>query len=389
MLKFPSVELPAPVFAVLVVVWGFVVFRLRTISRSPQDRVVALAFLCFAVSATTVVRELRYAIDQVTGVPDLAIMIGHLAALAGVASVLRFGLMVTGRRTRLVTAGLCVLAGAAVVMTAMFLVVPRSLEEPDFAYWHPTHPATIVYHLTNIAVTSAGMVAGAVLLFPLWRREARGPLRVALFLLWLACLANLAYSGLRCWYVVAYGFGFVPRGTRYVTYGQITEMTLFLGILLAVTAGLVQVGLNVARWVRRLRGYRRLGPLWTELVEAVPSVVLGAPPRWFAGSLELRLYRRTVEIRDAQLELSGRVSPDTRAFAGVELEEAGVVEPLALDACVLRIGLLSPPALHPAETSAWSAASDVDAEVADLLALRRHLHDPAVVAAARRSLTPR
>ncbi|HEX8867033.1 MAG TPA: MAB_1171c family putative transporter, partial [Lentzea sp.] len=350
----------------------------------PQDRVVALAFLCFAVSSTIVVRQLRYAFDQFTGVPDLALMIGNLTGLAGIAFVLQFGLMAVGTSARLVTAGRYVLAVAAPVMVAMFLLVPRRLDEPDFAYFHPDHPATIIYHLVDITVMCAGVVAGALLLYPLWRRRASGPLRVALFLLWLGCLSLIVYSGCRYWYVLWYGFGFVPRFTRYETYGQFTEMALYLGMLLAVLGGLIQAGLSTARWLRRWRGYRQLGPLWTELVAAVPSVVLERA----GGSLELRLYRRTVEIRDAQLELAGRVSPDTRACAGMVLEDAGVTDPLALDACVLRIGLASPEALHPAETSAWSPASTLDDELAALLALSRELRSPAVVAAAERSLTP-
>ncbi|MGI5507206.1 DUF6545 domain-containing protein [Lentzea sp. CA-135723] len=167
------------------------------------------------------------------------------------------------------------------------------------------------------------------------------------------------------------------------------EVVARLSFLLAALSAVVHAAFNLVRWARRARGYRLLGPVWTELVAAVPSVVLGDPPRWFAGPLELRLYRRAVEIRDAQLEVSGRVSPDVRAFAGTALAEAGVTSALALDACVLRIGLALPDAAHPAETSAWSGSSSLDDELADLLALRRELRDPAVLAAARRSLTPR
>ncbi|KJK33398.1 hypothetical protein UK23_46205 [Lentzea aerocolonigenes] len=384
MVEFPSLELPIPVLAVLVVVWGFVLFRLRTVRRSPQDRTVALAFLCFALSSTFVVREVRYAVDRLAGVPDLALLIGHLTGLAGVAFVLRFGLMAMGTSTRFVTVGRYVLVVAAVVLVAVFPLIPRDLEKPDFGYFHPTHPAVITYQLVDISTMCAGVIAGAVVLFPLWRRRASGPLRVALFLLWLGCLSVTVYSGCRYWYVIWYGLGIVPQGTQYTKYGQFTEIALYLGMLLAVLGGLIQAGLSAARWFRRLRGYRRLGPLWTELVAAVPSVVLERA----GGSLELRLYRRTVEIRDAQLELSGRVSPDTRAFAGMALEEAGIGDPLSLDACVLRIGLASPAALHPAETSAWSAASNLDDELDDLLALGREMRNPAVVAAAGRSLMP-
>lgn len=388
MVRFTSVELPFAVFAVLVAAWGFVLFRLRVMNRSRHGRLVALASLCIATTCTIVVRELRYAFDQFVGVPDLAILAASVTTLAGIAFTLQFGLVVNGANARFVRVANVVLAGAVLVMFCMFLIVPRRMDEPDFAYWHPTHPATIVYHLVHISCMTAGVVAGAVLLYPLWRHQARGPLRAALFLLWLGCLSLVVYAGCRYWYVIAYGSGFVPQGTRYANYGRFTELAMVLGVLFVMLGGLVQAGLNVVRWVRRLRGHRLLRPLWTELVEAVPTVALGNPPRWFAGSLELRLYRRTVEIRDAQLELAGRVSPDTRAFAGMELEEAGVTEPLALDACVLRIGLASPQALHPAETAVWSAASSLDDELENLLALQRELRNPTVVAAAERSLTP-
>ncbi len=386
--RFSPLEVPAVVFAVLVVTWCLVVFRMRLAARSLRGRLAALAFLCFATSATLVVRDLRYGLDSSSGVPDLAILISALATLAGIAFVVQLGLAVAGTNVRVLRSAQTGLAVVALVMVAAFLFIPRRLDQPDFGYWQPTHPATLVFHLVGLTCMATAVVTGLVALGPLWRHRARGPLRVALFLLWLGLLSFVVYAGCRYWYVIAYGFGFVPQGTRYATYGRFTELAMALGVLLLSMGGLIQVALNAVRWLRRLRGYRRLGPLWTELTGAVPSVVLGTPPRWFAGSLELRLYRRTVEIRDAQLELAGRVSPDTRALAGVNLEEAGVDDPLALDACVLRIGLASPPALHPAETSAWSAASTVDDELAALLALDGRMRDPAVVAAAGRSLMP-
>ncbi|MFS8104945.1 hypothetical protein LFM09_48375 [Lentzea alba] len=385
MIRFPSLEVPILTFAVLAVAWGFILFRMRLVNRSAQGRVISLAFLCLAVAPTVAVRPLRYFFDRVVGVPDLTILIGGVATLAGIALVVQFGLIVTGTNVRFVRVAQTVLAGASLVMVTMFLIVPRRLDEPDFGYWQPTHPATIIYHLVTLTCTSGGLVIAAKLLLPLWRRSTGGPLRVALFLLWLGFLWLLVYAGCRYWYVISYGFGFVPRFTRYETYGQFTEIAAGLGVLCVVLGGLIQAGLNAMRWLRRLRGYRRLRPLWTELVDAVPTVVLR---RRFGGSLELRLYRRTVEIRDAQLELAGRVSPDTRASAAMALEEAGLSDPLALDACVLRIGLSSAPALHPAETSAWSADSGLDDEVANLLELNRLLRDPAVVAAAQRCLTP-
>lgn len=74
------------------------------------------------------------------------------------------------------------------------------------------------------------------------------------------------------------------------------------------------------RW-RVWRLTRALGPLWRRLIEAVPHVQFMDDPSTSLVTLmpaeraEYRLYRRTLEIRDAQLALRPYIPPDVPGWA--------------------------------------------------------------------------
>jgi hypothetical protein len=78
-------------------------------------------------------------------------------------------------------------------------------------------------------------------------------------------------------------------------------------LLFAAGAALPALG-GLQRWLAHYLALQRLRPLWASLVASVPHVVLGDPPGRVADLLtvrgvDLRLYRRIIEIRDAQWEL--------------------------------------------------------------------------------------
>ncbi|MEW2435954.1 MAB_1171c family putative transporter [Streptomyces caniferus] len=70
------------------------------------------------------------------------------------------------------------------------------------------------------------------------------------------------------------------------------------------------------RW-RDGSSYRNLAPLWLDLTTATPDVILG-PGQRFQGMvipLQLRLYRRVIEIRDAMIVLRNYVDPSALDLA--------------------------------------------------------------------------
>lgn len=78
-------------------------------------------------------------------------------------------------------------------------------------------------------------------------------------------------------------------------------------------------------WLRTSWLLRRLRPLWTRLSDAVPQVKL--PSRLIAPrNAQFTLYRRVVEVRDAQLVLRPYVHPDIGAWTRQAATEAGLDE---------------------------------------------------------------
>ncbi|GLZ40838.1 MAB_1171c family putative transporter [Actinokineospora sp. NBRC 105648] len=87
---------------------------------------------------------------------------------------------------------------------------------------------------------------------------------------------------------------------------------------LMVAAMMASVLAQGARQAKALRALRGLGPLWTSLVGVVPHVRLATPGTRFA-SVDLRLYRRVIEIRDALLILRDYVDDETVARARAQV----------------------------------------------------------------------
>ncbi|MFE9582079.1 MAB_1171c family putative transporter [Nocardia sp. NPDC006044] len=125
-----------------------------------------------------------------------------------------------------------------------------------------------------------------------------------------------------------------------------------------VSAVLVRAGLD-----RESRWCRRLHPLWHDLTTAVPEVVL-PPDREDRRGSSARLYRMTVEIRDALLHLKQYV-PDPSAAGTSDLR--AYARDIAAAARLKRHG--TPPA-NPGRAVQFPAG-DRTTELSNLLALSR------------------
>ncbi|MGW0392196.1 MAB_1171c family putative transporter [Streptomyces sp. NPDC003042] len=90
-----------------------------------------------------------------------------------------------------------------------------------------------------------------------------------------------------------------------------------IGALLQITGWTIPSwGIHVTRargWIRSYRSYLRLRPLWWALYQASPDIALDPPRSWPRDLVpprdpHYRLYRRVIEIRDAQLMLRASLS---------------------------------------------------------------------------------
>ncbi|GHF94154.1 MULTISPECIES: MAB_1171c family putative transporter [Amycolatopsis] len=385
--ELPVFTVPVVAAAASVVLWLVVVSGLPRLPRSAPQRAVTAFFLLLLLCVPTSLPGVRHAVDTVAHVPDLAILLGHLGTLLAFIAILEPAAGVDAGRRAMLRRGQLAFTVIMTALVTLFLLIPRRLDQPDFGLWQVRHPAVVTYQLLFQVCLGLGLALAVAFLLPRRRSARRGALRSALSLLLLGAATGLLYVAARMWYIVGHGFGFLDQIARPV-YGTITFLLLWTAAALAGSAALVRVAWAGARQIRHRITYHRLGTLWRTLTDAVPGTVLEPPPRLPAAVLPTRtfrrrLYRRIIEIRDAQLELAGYVGPADHEAAEAALRDRGADDPAGRDACVLHLGLQRkdhvPPRGPGPRPAARTTDGTLDDELADLLRLRTAMGDQQVV----------
>ena len=137
------------------------------------------------------------------------------------------------------------------------------------------------------------------------------------------------------------------------------------------------------RWWRARRGLRRIDPLWAALRAALPQIALETGRGASLRGPEFALYRRVIEIRDAQLALRPYAHPDAARWAGPG------ADPATMEAAVLAAALVGH--AHGRRYGAEHPFQDVDASLTSESAwlarvARQYVHAEAVARVRRRAL---
>ncbi|RJQ75383.1 hypothetical protein D5S17_21065 [Pseudonocardiaceae bacterium YIM PH 21723] len=279
----------------VIAMWVATIVRAPQAVRDPRQRGIWLAVVLIAVAMTVHMAEIFTALSTLAD-PHVLQLGSHVVTVADGTAVL--GLIVaalTGRRYvwPLVGAGGLVIA----VLSWIYLSAPppTALDtELPLSYWW----LFAGYHFAAIAVSA----------LVCWRYAHKAPhwslagglyslglgLAVACFM-WVITL-NFLITHVPAWFEY---FG-IFKGAE--------ALLLAVGVLLPTYN-------SVRHRVLLARSYYGLGPIWRDLIDGVPSVALQGQRvslrdrLWPAYPLELRLYRRTIEIRDAILTLRDYITP--------------------------------------------------------------------------------
>jgi uncharacterized protein DUF6545 len=290
-----------------------------------------VSFLVQSPAARTVQDALLVNLGQLLG--NGTTLVAAFAARAMVLHLLFDETVAAARVRRRVLALLLVLAG----MTAAFLATPMA---PD-RFTTPSPPGGIVLYYAlftgylTLAVTDLMRLA--------WRNADRvhdPALRTGLRLLAGSAVASAAYLVARLGVLTAgwSGVAVSGGGDRFGTL-EFLVATVLPGVGVTLTVAGIVLG-AWGRWNRDRRSYRRLRPLWEAARDGCPEVVLPLPP---GAGVRLRLYRRIIEIQDAQRTARMRLSAarqreidEAVAGCGLEPEAAAAVTEAAMFAAGLR-----------------------------------------------------
>jgi hypothetical protein len=268
-------------------------------------------------------------VSGVLGVPNGGRLLGNSLTLISAAGLQAMMLYVAHRpeaarprlRVRLV-ALVVVLAGMSVSLLAA-----HTVETNQFLTVYERYPPVIAYQLFYLSFLGLAIV-DLLHLSIRYSRYATGPLRWGLRVVAAGALLGVAYFIYKLMFVIA---GFTHTGAPAGESGISTILAGSAGILVAIGATMPLWARYVVLPWRRARqyvAYRRLAPLWQALHDALPEIALtsaqamtGRYQRWQIG---IRLYRRVIEIRDAQLILRPYGDPAAVSQARKDAKRRGL-----------------------------------------------------------------
>jgi hypothetical protein len=300
----------------------------------------ALATMAFTMAALQLVNY----VDQWLGIPDVTALIAHILALASnTASLVVVILWMKGpdgARSR-IRAWLVAVSLITAVEITLFVVGSSGSESKSFWIDNATHPLGAVYIALYLLVLEVVRLAIFRLCWS-YSLVATDP--------WLR--RGLRTAALGSATLLIYG---PARGVTLLPI-QINRVAWEIGLTVCMTSGvfLLLLGLvapswgpylsDFRRWTRDISSYRALYPLWSDICQAVPDVVLhpSASPlrdQLILRDVNYRLYRRVIEIRDGWLALRSYLNPQIALEAAGQGELANEDPQVALGVTHIRSAL--------------------------------------------------
>ncbi len=223
-----------------------------------------------------------------------------------------------------------VLGAFVVALWACFLLAPVDTPTVMFTRDYGHEPAVAAYLVVSLAylwLALIDVIRGTMR----YGRSAQEPLAIALRLIGLGCWLGLGYIAVKVVFVVMLvaGGGNVDGGLE----STISRLLAVGGGLLVITGSVLpylarHVG-TARTWIVTYRNFRQLYPLWALMYQAEPGIALDPPGSRLADALQvrdldLRLYRRVIEIRDGYLALAPYLPPKAGLPARSDDDQAEV-----------------------------------------------------------------
>ncbi|MEV4709061.1 MAB_1171c family putative transporter [Actinoplanes sp. NPDC049316] len=342
----------------LVLLWGTVLIRLPTLWRDTQQRAMWATLLALALTKTVATPGVNGLLADFVAQPQV---IPHFLGVTAGFFLLRFISLITAyysARPRAAAYQTLLVAGVLTTMLTLCIVAPDGITTkvtelsgtaiaPEVtAYWIVLNG----YLGTVLAITSR--------LFWRVRRSAPpGLLRQGLNAMAAGTLVIALYAIFKTALIVLHAFDVT---TKVDAVEPIANAVRAIATIVAVIGAAVPATGKLRSLVRAYRSLRALAPLWRTMRRTFPEVILFSRRRAIvelAGveDVQLRLYRRVIEIRDGLLALRDYLPSD--AFANARAFLGDRATPTLVEACGIALALNR----HRAATTAGPTTSTLNA----------------------------
>jgi hypothetical protein len=310
--------------------WVTTAWRTAKVWRKGADRTLWWTFFGLAIMMTLRLPAGR-ALDHWTGIADLSYLLKHL--LGGVlssATLLAFlrgvsGQAATGRRAKHLRIALPLVT--AVTMSVLFLAELQPYETHRIFRDPTARWALVAYTVVFLGYLSSSLIGGIRVCWRWSGDSGSRSLSWGLRIIGAGLAAGVAYCITRIAAIVTRvtGDGILDGDLD----DYVSTYLLMTALLLIVAGSSLPATGKLRAWQAERTALLRLRPLWRELTEATPSVRLNptrsrAAERLDPRNVHGRLYRRTIEIRDAALSLSDYAPVHLREQAMAHVQSRGL-----------------------------------------------------------------
>lgn len=383
------------VAAIAVLLWLTAAAEALSIARrdvpEPALHMLLLTFVLLALSATFFVPAAHLASGRVTGVANLGEPIARTALNGAAWSVQMFLLRLNDPQTASTRARRRAVLLAVVVLTQWSLFLAAPVDRPTRMFTRdygsiPVVTAYLIVPLAYLGIALIDVIRGT----GRYRHRAGGSLATGLRLIGMGSWLGLGYIAVKIAFLAALARGGQAGSGIESAAGRLLALC---GASLIITGSLLPLvaahAAPLRDWQHSYRQYRKLYPLWELAYRAKPEIALDPPSSALTDALrlrdvQLRLYRRVIEIRDGRLALTPHLDTDVVATARKGALRAGLA-PADADAAAEAAALLDaahrPPTTGPFDRGTDPAPTSPDnattlAEEIDwLLRVTRHLHE--------------
>ncbi|MBQ1076772.1 hypothetical protein KBX06_27010 [Micromonospora sp. C31] len=311
--------------------WFALGYMMRLQRRHPSQarRAICIGLGAFAAGITVAIPPIATEIDRVSGLPNLAKVLSHAGALtisASAENMLLYLALPPAKAAARTRRWVWVTACAFLVMAGLFVYTLTYDEPVLLTVEYATDPVVTAYLLIFLLLGFFAYCFDITRLCWSFARICGRPwLRRGLRITAVGAAFALLYSTNKIAYLIAYWAGYQPAGERQIA-----------AVLVTIGALLITIGLTMPAWGPTLRitrrwedfhSYRRLEPLWRDLIAALPELELDPSlrrPLAAVRDIDYALTRRVAEIRDGRLALRPYLDVGVTALAEQFAEQAGL-----------------------------------------------------------------
>ncbi|MGW0435937.1 MAB_1171c family putative transporter [Micromonospora sp. NPDC003197] len=319
--------------ALTVGVSGYKLLRVRRDRRASGLRYLSAFFFFLGLGLATMAQPTLILASHFEPVPNLARLVGNGLEMTAAYFLGALGQSIARpQHTRQWLRRHGIILAAAIALMATLLLLADTQHTLNFVNVYSRDPLVVGYLAVFFLYIAASLATFIHSVGGYVRHIEATALRVGL---------RFAVAGAALGIIWAGWSGVRPMIT--LTTGRSLATTLPVGSAIgAICVVLWLIGATLTAWGNRLTAplrwgravlrYRQIQPLWRTLHEAVPQVTLTTTPRLATGA-EFALYRRVIEIRDAQLVLRPYAHPEVARWVGP------AADPATLEAAVIAAAL--------------------------------------------------